>query len=72
VVNVGDAALLGRRGPSVTEPEQARFPEGTQVTILAGPVEADGYIWWHIQDDTISGWSAESSQEGVAWLEPVP
>jgi hypothetical protein len=50
---------------------QARFPEGTQVTITEGPVEADGYTWWRIEADNVSGWSAEGDPEtGTAWLQP--
>jgi hypothetical protein len=72
VVNVGEAPLRARRGPSINEPVQARFPAGTQLTVLEGPVEADGYIWWRVEADGASGWSAERSQEGTIWLEPLP
>jgi hypothetical protein len=72
VVNVGEAALLGRTRPGTDEPDQARFPEGTQVTLIEGPVEIDGYRWWFVESDNASGWSAERSQEGTVWLEPLP
>lgn len=71
VVNVGAAALLARSGPGTNEPVQARFVEGTEVTILEGPVEADGYTWWLIEADSRNGWSADSSPEGLVWLEPL-
>jgi hypothetical protein len=71
VVNVGAAALLARSGPGTNEPVQARFIEGTDVTILEGPVEADGYTWWLIEAAGRNGWSADSSPEGVVWLEPL-
>jgi hypothetical protein len=71
VVNVGEAALLVRGQPGTGQPVQARFPEGTQVTITEGPVEADGYTWWRIEADNVSGWSAEGDPEtGTAWLQP--
>jgi hypothetical protein len=73
VVNVGDAALVGRSEPGIVQPDQTRFPEGTQVTILDGPIEADGYRWWLLQDaNNNSGWSAERSLEDVTWLQPIP
>jgi hypothetical protein len=71
VVNVGEAALLVRGQPGTGQPVQARFPEGTQVTIVEGPVEADGYTWWRIEANNISGWSAEGDPEtGTTWLQP--
>lgn len=72
VINVGDVALVGRDGPSIGQPAQAAFPAGAQVTILAGPVDADGYVWWQIEDASGRGWSAEHSADGVVWLEPLP
>jgi uncharacterized protein YraI len=63
--------LLARSGPGTNEPVQARFTEGTQVTIVEGPVEADGYTWWLIEADNTNGWSADSSPEGLVWLEPL-
>jgi hypothetical protein len=71
VVNVGEAALLVRGQPGTNQPVQARFPEGTQVTIVEGPVEADGYTWWRIEADNVSGWSAAGNPEtGTPWLQP--
>jgi hypothetical protein len=71
VVNVGEAALLARQAPATEAPVQSRLDEGTLVQILEGPVEAEGYTWWLIQDDAANGgWSAQSSQDGVEWLQP--
>jgi ABC-type transporter Mla subunit MlaD len=37
----------------------AGLPPGTQMTLLAGPVEKDGYPWWHIRTaDGREGWVA--------------
>lgn len=71
VVNLGGAPLRARLGPGVNELATYGFPEGTLVTIMEGPIEADGYTWWRLQDETGSGWSAEQSLDGVAWLLPV-
>jgi hypothetical protein len=70
VVNVGDAALLARQGPSTDQPVQARLPEGASVVIIDGPREAEGYTWWLIDSANGGGWSAEESLEGVVWLQP--
>jgi hypothetical protein len=71
VTNVGEAALLARQAPAPEAPVQSRLDEGTLVQILEGPVEAEGYTWWLIQDDAANGgWSAQTSQDGVEWLQP--
>ncbi len=70
VVNVGASPLRARSGPGLDQPVQARFAEETQVTIVEGPIEADGYIWWRIQSGDQDGWSADRSVEGMIWLEP--
>jgi hypothetical protein len=51
---------------------QARIPEGSEVTLLEGPVEADGFRWWRVESPAGSGWSAEGSPEGAVYLEPIP
>jgi hypothetical protein len=49
-----------------------RVPEGSEVTLREGPVEADGYLWWRVEAAELTGWVAERSPEGVAFLEPIP
>jgi hypothetical protein len=34
------------------------MPEGTGVTILDGPVFADGFTWWRVRYEALEGWSA--------------
>lgn len=48
----------------------ARIPEGSEVKLVEGPIEADGYVWWRIEAEQGAGWVAERSQEGVLWLQP--
>lgn len=45
---------------------------GTQVEVLAGPVQIDDLNWWQIRtaDGKISGWSAEGS-DGEYWISPA-
>jgi hypothetical protein len=71
VVNVGSSVLRARAQPGTTHPVQVGFPQGAQVQVLDGPVDADGYVWWHIEGERGSGWSAEADQEGKVWLRPV-
>jgi hypothetical protein len=72
VINVGSAPLLGRSQPGTNYPVQTSFPEGTIVTILEGPVEADGYIWWRIEAEGAGqGWSADRGPDGSVWLQPI-
>ncbi len=71
VVNVGNSPLLARSKPGTGFAVRARFPQDTQVTIVEGPVEADGYTWWRVEHERGSGWSAEREPDGVIWLQPV-
>lgn len=39
----------------------AKLGEGARVTIMDGPVAADGYTWWQVRTDSgIAGWVVES------------
>jgi hypothetical protein len=73
VVNLSGAPLRARANPGVNQPIVARIPEGSEVTLLEGPTEADGYLWWRIEGEAGSGWSAQGNPEGtVFFLEPIP
>ncbi|HEU5089049.1 MAG TPA: SH3 domain-containing protein [Roseiflexaceae bacterium] len=65
-------ALRARREPTTKARVAVTFKRGARVTILEGPVEADGYVWWRIENESGSGWSAQGAQTGEAWLQPVP
>lgn len=44
---------------------------GVTVTVLEGPVQADNFTWWRIQDSTgRTGWAAQGDAE-TAWLSPA-
>jgi hypothetical protein len=64
------AGLRARRDPLLTAPIVASFHEGDRVNVLEGPREADGYIWWKIENAAGSGWSAQRSLDGIDWLRP--
>jgi Bacterial SH3 domain len=65
---VTTAGLRSRLEPTTDSRVVITFREGDRVTILDGPRDADGYIWWQIEGNAGSGWSAERSAEGVQWL----
>ncbi|MGQ9928561.1 MAG: SH3 domain-containing protein [Chloroflexaceae bacterium] len=70
VTNLGGVALRARAAPGLSSPVTARLPEGREVTILEGPVEADGYVWWRVEATEGAGWVAERSPEGIVFLVP--
>jgi hypothetical protein len=71
VTNLNGAPLRARQAPGLSAAIVARIPEGSTVTLLDGPVEADGYVWWQVTSGNNTGWSAERSPEGVIFLEPL-
>jgi hypothetical protein len=71
VVNIGGAILRGRRQPNLKAAATVGFKEGERVSILEGPAEADGFVWWKVEGQSGAGWSAQQSKEGVVWLQPV-
>jgi hypothetical protein len=71
IVNTGGAPLRGRAEPGRSAAIVAEFAEGSRVRLLEGPVEADGFIWWRIEGEAGSGWSAQANEAGTPWLEPV-
>lgn len=70
VVNLSGNPLRMRAGAGVKQKVVGRLPEGSEVKLVEGPVEADGYNWWRVESGGGSGWVAERSPEGVAWLQP--
>jgi hypothetical protein len=67
VVNTGGIGVSVREEPSVNAALVRIAPEGTQLTVVDGPTEADGYVWWkvHADDGSADGWSAEQFLEVV-------
>lgn len=72
IVNLNGAPLRARSAPGLQASVVARIPEGSEVTLLDGPAEADGYTWWQVEAEGASGWVAAGSPEGVAFLEAIP
>lgn len=71
VANLNGAPLRAREAPGLSR-VVGRIPEGSTVALREGPVEAEGYSWWRVEAEGVTGWVAAASPEGVAFLEPVP
>ena len=57
-----------RQSPSANAPRTGNFPPNAVVVVTDGPVEADGYTWWHVDDQYgRAGWVAGSDGEDI-WL----
>lgn len=65
VVNTGGTALRLRAEPRLEAQVVAGLPEGTVVTIEAGPIQADGYEWWKVRYGEQQGWCAAN------WLRTI-
>ncbi len=64
--------LRVRTGAGVGFPVAFQLANGTQVTLLEGPVSADGYAWWRVQaDDGRSGWSVEGVTDTTGYLQTL-
>ncbi len=44
-----------------------QFPTGAVAQIIGGPICSDGFRWWRISNEVLSGWTAEGD-DGVPWL----
>lgn len=43
---------------------------GASMEIIEGPACADGWVWWHIKNADLNGWTAEGDKE-TYWLVPL-
>ena len=59
ITGTGGAGLRLRSLATTDADVLATGKEGTVVTVLEGPVEADGYVWWKVRTpDGQEGWAA--------------
>ena len=64
------AGLNYRESPASNAALIGQFGTGQRVTVLAGPIVADGFTWWQIDDGAgNAGWAAEGDETTV-WLSP--
>lgn len=54
----GGLALRARPGTANDNPVQFYLSPDTQVEVVAGPVDADGYSWWQVRVANQEGWCA--------------
>ncbi len=73
VVTVEQGQQLSVRSlPTTDGPPASQVNAGTQFTVLAGPQNADGFVWFQIRADDggIEGWAAEGDSTR-RWLSPL-
>lgn len=71
MVQVEDEGLKMRSGPGTDFAVIENLPNGTVVTIVDGPQDAQGYTWWFVQSlNGNSGWAVEAA-DGIETLVPV-
>jgi uncharacterized protein YgiM (DUF1202 family) len=59
VKGTGGYGLNLRAEPSTQARIAANASEGTELTVVDGPEEADGYAWWRVRTpDGKEGWGA--------------
>jgi len=59
VSGTAGAGLNLRQQPSTYASVEGSYDEGTELTVLDGPREADGYVWWQLRaEDGTEGWAA--------------
>lgn len=64
------AGLNYRESPSSSAALIGQFGTGQLVTILEGPVSANNFTWWRIDDGSANvGWAADGDGETV-WISP--
>jgi hypothetical protein len=65
---VAPQGLNIREAASAQSKQAGRFSPGTLVTVLEGPVEAEGYSWWRVESGQgLNGWVADGDSE-TTWV----
>jgi hypothetical protein len=70
--NTEQQPLRVRISPAIDAKIVAYMRDEELVEITEGPILADGFVWWQIKGPAGSGWSAESDNNGITWIIPVP
>jgi hypothetical protein len=70
VTTQGNQFLSIRETPGKNAALAARVLTGTQFIVRGGPVKQDGFLWWQLEGDKVSGWAAEGDGTD-RWLTPV-
>jgi hypothetical protein len=71
VTYTGGYGLRLRSGAGLSYSVITTLPDGTQMTVFGGPIQADGYTWWalqgYVEGVLRTGWSPVGN-----WLVPNP
>jgi SH3-like domain-containing protein len=70
VTTEGNQYLSIRETPGKNAALAARVLKNTQFTVRGGPTQQDGFVWWQLEGDKVSGWAAEGDGT-TRWLTPV-
>lgn len=72
VVTVGAGGLLKVRAEAgLDSPVEHQVPENSQLSVVEGPIDANGYRWWKVSDGaSVTGWAAEGNSTD-RWLTPL-
>ena len=65
VVTSNGAPLILRQSPSSSSQILAQLPAGTTIVVYDGPVQSNGYDWWHVYNlryEDIQGWIEGNSK----------
>jgi hypothetical protein len=58
-----------RAWPALNAPRTGRVPGSMGFYVMSGPQCADGMVWWQVDYNGVTGWTAEG-RWGTYWLEP--
>lgn len=67
-----DEFLNLRDAPSTSGAVLALLESGVPVTIIGGPIDADGYVWWQVRVGKREGWLVERLDELQSLIPPRP
>ena len=66
---IAEQGLNVRKSAGASGERAGRYPPEAIVSVLEGPVDAEGYRWWRVGNNELAGWVAEGDG-AVAWLSP--
>ena len=60
-----------RSAPSTGAPQVGSIPGEGVFNVVGGPQCADGYLWWQVDYEGVTGWTANGAGSEY-WVEPAP
>jgi len=68
---IGEISRNMRQAPNLGGAILSAVNPGEFVTVLAGPVDADGYTWWLVSNALdVQGWISAQTADGFSFFEP--